>query len=51
MQQFVCLGDRVRMMIEVLSQGNLMLKMPVTHVKAGWTADSDVMLSWQPHNV
>lgn len=50
-QQFVYLGDHVRMLTEVAGQGNFMVKMPATHVQPGWKAGSEVMLSWQPQNL
>ncbi|MDR3434153.1 MAG: ABC transporter ATP-binding protein [Rouxiella aceris] len=50
-QQFIYLGDHVRMLTEVAGQGNFMVKMPASQVHADWTPGSDVMLSWQAKNL
>ncbi|ASN14486.1 putative spermidine/putrescine transport system ATP-binding protein [Pantoea sp. PA1] len=50
-QQFIYLGDHVRMLTEVAGQGNFMVKMASSEVSPDWTAGSEVTLSWQPQHL
>lgn len=47
-QQFIYLGDHVRMLTEVAGQGNFMVKLSPDKMDSRWQAGSEVMLSWQP---
>ncbi|MBW1252486.1 MULTISPECIES: ABC transporter ATP-binding protein [Pantoea] len=50
-QQFIYLGDHVRMLTEVAGQGNFMVKMAASEVSPDWKAGSEVRLSWQPQHL
>lgn len=47
-QQFIYLGDHVRMLTEVGGQGNFMVKLTPAKVDNSWKPGSEVTLSWQP---
>ncbi|WP_168385248.1 ABC transporter ATP-binding protein [Erwinia amylovora] len=50
-QQFIYLGDHVRMLTEVAGQGNFMVKLSPAKMDSRWQAGSEVMLSWQPQHL
>lgn len=50
-QQFIYLGDHVRMLTEVSGQGNFMVKLSPTKMDSRWQVGSEVILSWQPHHL
>jgi putative spermidine/putrescine transport system ATP-binding protein len=50
-QQFIYLGDHVRMMTEVAGQGNFMVKLSSADMSADWVPGSEVTLSWLPENL
>ncbi|AIN15076.1 ABC transporter ATP-binding protein [Yersinia pseudotuberculosis] len=47
-QQFIYLGDHVRMMTEVAGQGNFMVKLSAAYIEPHWQPGSEVLLSWMP---
>lgn len=50
-QQFIYLGDHVRMLTEVAGQGNFMVKLAPAKMDNSWRAGSEVLLSWQPKHL
>lgn len=50
-QQFIYLGDHVRMLTEVAGQGGFMVKLSTAKMDPRWTVGSDVTLSWQPQHL
>ncbi|KAA9001961.1 ABC transporter ATP-binding protein [Affinibrenneria salicis] len=46
-QQFIYLGDHVRMMTEVAGQPAFMVKLPASEIQPQWQPGSEVTLSWQ----
>ncbi|PWC12825.1 spermidine/putrescine ABC transporter ATP-binding protein [Brenneria roseae subsp. americana] len=50
-QQFIYLGDHVRMMTEVAGQPQFMVKLPASEIQPHWTTGSEVTLSWQPEHL
>lgn len=50
-QQFIYLGDHVRMMTEVAGQSPFMVKLPASAIQPHWKVGSEVTLSWQPENL
>ncbi|KHE00062.1 ABC transporter ATP-binding protein [Pantoea sp. BS_4] len=50
-QQFIYLGDHVRMLTDVAGQGNFMVKLASSDVAPEWKPGSEVMLSWQPQHL
>jgi len=50
-QQFIYLGDHVRMLTEVAGQGNFMVKLSPAKMDSRWQPGSEVLLSWQPQHL
>nr|WP_113865266.1 ABC transporter ATP-binding protein [Brenneria salicis]NMN91802.1 putative spermidine/putrescine transport system ATP-binding protein [Brenneria salicis ATCC 15712 = DSM 30166]RBP65869.1 putative spermidine/putrescine transport system ATP-binding protein [Brenneria salicis ATCC 15712 = DSM 30166]RLM31899.1 spermidine/putrescine ABC transporter ATP-binding protein [Brenneria salicis ATCC 15712 = DSM 30166] len=50
-QQFIYLGDHVRMMTEVAGQPQFMVKLPASEIQPHWKTGSEVTLSWQPEHL
>lgn len=50
-QQFIYLGDHVRMMTEVAGQPQFMVKLPASEIQPDWKAGSEVTLSWHPEHL
>ncbi|EHD21231.1 MULTISPECIES: ABC transporter ATP-binding protein [Brenneria] len=50
-QQFIYLGDHVRMMTEVAGQPQFMVKLPASEVQPQWKPGSEVALSWHPEHL
>ncbi|MFC3395486.1 ABC transporter ATP-binding protein [Brenneria rubrifaciens] len=50
-QQFIYLGDHVRMMTEVAGQPQFMVKLPASEIQPHWTTGSEVTLSWHPEHL
>ncbi|MCX8956624.1 ABC transporter ATP-binding protein [Erwinia psidii] len=50
-QQFIYLGDHVRMLTEVAGQGNFMVKLSPVKMDSRWKPGSEVTLSWQPQHL
>ncbi|AOR65515.1 ABC transporter ATP-binding protein [Pectobacterium wasabiae] len=50
-QQFIYLGDHVRMMTEVAGQPQFMVKLPASEIQPHWKAGTEVNLSWQPEHL
>ncbi|MDX5626975.1 MULTISPECIES: ABC transporter ATP-binding protein [unclassified Brenneria] len=50
-QQFIYLGDHVRMMTEVAGQPQFMVKLPASEIQPHWKAGSEVTLSWHPEHL
>ncbi|AIR67718.1 MULTISPECIES: ABC transporter ATP-binding protein [Dickeya] len=50
-QQFIYLGDHVRMMTEVAGQPQFMVKLPASDVNPDWQIGSEINLSWQPEHL
>ncbi|BCQ40785.1 ABC transporter ATP-binding protein [Erwinia rhapontici] len=50
-QQFIYLGDHVRMLTEVAGQGNFMVKLSPAKMDSRWQPGSEVKLSWQPEHL
>ncbi|TKI03495.1 ABC transporter ATP-binding protein [Martelella alba] len=50
-QQFIYLGDHIRMLTEVAGQGNFMVKLAPARFDPAWKAGDEVMLSWQPRHL
>ncbi|MEC5320340.1 ABC transporter ATP-binding protein [Brenneria populi subsp. brevivirga] len=50
-QQFIYLGDHVRMMTEVAGQPQFMVKLPASEIQPHWQAGAEVTLSWRPEHL
>ncbi|QWA13549.1 ABC transporter ATP-binding protein [Sodalis ligni] len=50
-QQYIYLGDHVRMLTEVAGQPGFMVKLSAAEVDPGWVAGNEVMLSWQERHL
>ncbi|WP_409308710.1 ABC transporter ATP-binding protein [Pectobacterium sp. B1J-3] len=50
-QQFIYLGDHVRMMTEVAGQPQFMVKLPASEIQPHWKVGTEVNLSWQPEHL
>jgi len=50
-QQFIYLGDHVRMLTEVAGQGNFMVKLAPAKMDSRWQPGTEVKLSWQPEHL
>ncbi|WP_315710582.1 ABC transporter ATP-binding protein [Brenneria uluponensis] len=50
-QQFIYLGDHVRLITEVAGQPQFMIKMSANEVNPAWKIGSEVKLSWMPENL
>ncbi|MCU5772578.1 ABC transporter ATP-binding protein [Erwiniaceae bacterium BAC15a-03b] len=50
-QQFIYLGDHVRMLTEVAGQGNFMVKLTPAKIDPRWRPGDEVLLSWQRHHL
>ena len=50
-QQFIYLGDHIRILTEVAGQGNFMVKLPPSRLDPGWKPGDEVLLSWQPKHL
>lgn len=50
-QQFIYLGDHVRMLTEVAGQGNFMVKLSPAKMDSRWQPGTEVKLSWQPEHL
>jgi len=50
-QEFIYLGDHVRMITEVTGQPNFMIKLPAAQMDDSWTVGSPVSLSWSAEHI
>ncbi|MFC5694870.1 ABC transporter ATP-binding protein [Pseudomonas sp. GCM10022186] len=50
-QEYIYLGDHVRMITEVAGQSNFMIKLPAAQMDSSWTVGSLIGLSWAPEHV
>ncbi|WP_437608324.1 ABC transporter ATP-binding protein [Erwinia sp. V71] len=50
-QQFIYLGDHIRMLTEVAGQGNFMVKLTPARLDPNWKVGDEVLLSWQPQHL
>ncbi len=50
-QQFIYLGDHVRMLTDVAGQPNFMVKLSAAEVEPNWVAGNEVTLSWQERHL
>ena len=50
-QEYIYLGDHVRMITEIAGQPNFMVKLPASHMNNSWTVGSSISLSWSPEHI
>ncbi|WP_397452092.1 ABC transporter ATP-binding protein [Pseudomonas sp. NA-150] len=50
-QEYIYLGDHVRMITEIAGQANFMIKLPATQMDSSWTVGSSISLSWAPEHI
>ncbi|MQT44705.1 TOBE domain-containing protein, partial [Pseudomonas sp. FSL R10-0765] len=50
-QEYIYLGDHVRMITEIAGQPSFMVKLPASHMNISWTVGSSISLSWSPEHI
>jgi putative spermidine/putrescine transport system ATP-binding protein len=50
-QEYIYLGDHVRMITEIAGQSNFMVKLPASQMDSSWTVGSSISLSWAPEHI
>ncbi|MEB0206164.1 ABC transporter ATP-binding protein [Pseudomonas sp. CCC3.1] len=50
-QEYIYLGDHVRMITEIAGQADFMIKLPASQMNTSWTVGSSISLSWAPEHI
>ncbi|WP_300719365.1 ABC transporter ATP-binding protein [Pseudomonas sp.] len=50
-QEYIYLGDHVRMITEIAGQPNFMIKLPIAQMDNRWAVGSSISLSWSPEHI
>jgi putative spermidine/putrescine transport system ATP-binding protein len=50
-QEYIYLGDHVRMITEIAGQPDFMIKLPASQMNASWTVGSTISVSWAPEHI